>query len=313
MKKSEQNINVVSNALYKLLFNHYYSLATQAASKGNFLLANKYISDLTDTHGDKPILLDLRAKIYAQQGKLIEAKSLWNKCVTQNPENNKYHEALSRINKLLKTKVTWRLRLAKTIGAILTMVLLLFLLIFVYQGKDEKNSELEILQKQQSVILNRIENNLITGKIKPTSNILSIISKKIENIEEIDIEKNNKELLIKFNQGLFSNGIKFKQYYEPTIKQLAKVLEPYSGNTIIMILGCSDNIPLTGSIQFKSNHDLGLARANYIYNIFYQNSRIATESLILGSVGDTNTPFLNDSMENKMKNRTVFIKIIQKK
>ncbi|MET2984074.1 OmpA family protein [Aureibaculum conchae] len=313
MKKSEQNISMVSDSLNKLLFDHYYSLATEAVSKGNFSLANKYISGLTDTNGDDPILLDLRAKIYAQQGKLIEAGSLWKKCVTHDPENNKYNEALSRINKLQKTKVTWRLRLAKIIGATLTIVLILFLLVFIYQGRDEKKSKLEMLQKQQSVILERIDNSLIASENTQADSLISIVAKEIEEVDGISFEKNSMELLIKFNEGLFSNGIKFKHSQESTIKQLAKVLERYSGNTIIMILGCSDNIPLTDSIWFKSNHALGLARANYIYNTFYQNSRILTENLIFGSIGDTNTPFSNDSMENRMKNRTVVIKIIRKK
>ncbi len=311
MEKSE--VSMVSDALNKLLFDHYYSLATEAASKGDYSLANKYISDLPHAHGDTPILLDLQAKIYAQQGKLKEAEFLWKKCVTHDPENNNYNEALNRIGKLQKKKVTWRLSLAKLIGAILTIILLSFLLVLVYNGKDEKSSKLDILQKQQSAILERIDNNIITNANAPTENIIPIMSKKLVEVDGISFENNNMELLIKFNEGLFSNGIKFKHFYEPTIKQLAKTLETYSGNIIIMILGCSDTIPLKGSIQFKNNHDLGLARANYVYNIFYQNSRIATESLIFGSVGDTNTPFPNDSRENRMKNRTVVIKIIQKK
>ncbi len=313
MKKAEQYAGMVSDTLNKLLFDQYYSLATEAASKGDYSLANKYISNLSDTHEDMPILLDLRAKIHAQQGKLKEAEFLWEKCVALNPENSTYNEALNRVNKLQRTNVTWRFRWAKLIGTVLTIILLSILLVFIFNRNDEKTSKLEILQKQQSATLKRIENKLVTNENAPTDNLIPIISKKIEEVNGIGLEKNNQGLLIKFNEGLFSNGIKFRPSHEATINQLAKVLETYSGKITIIILGCSDTIPLTDSIQFKSNHDLGLARANYVYNIFYQNSRIATESLIFGSVGDTNTPFSNDTRENRMKNRTVFIKIIQKK
>lgn len=312
MKETGQNNNKVSDVLQKLLFDHYYSLSTESAYKGDYSLASNYISELIRTNGEIPILLDLLAKINVQQGDFKQAESLWEKCIRTEPLNKKYIEALSRLHKLQKSQIVQHLTLIKIIGAIAGIMLLLLMFVIVLYSSAENNSKLELLQKQQSEFLKEMDKSNITNEILLEDTFLSEIANKVEKIDGISILEKKKELVITFDDGLFSKGIKFKVIQKATIQQLIKILKTYSDNTLITILGCSDNIPITVNKQFSSNHDLDLARANFIYNIFYQSSRMLSTNLTIGSFGDNNTPFPNDSWENRMKNRTVVIKIIHK-
>src|SRR5690606_22078462 len=82
-----------------------------------------YISDLLKSNGEIPILLDLQAKIYAQQGKFNEAEFLWKKCIVAEPDNNQFVAALNRIHKIQRFKVFKHFTIYKTLGAIAVILL----------------------------------------------------------------------------------------------------------------------------------------------------------------------------------------------
>lgn len=312
MEDLKQINNEFSDAMQKLLFDHYYSLATEAAFKGDYSLASNYISDLILKNGEIPILLDLQAKINFQQGQLKQAEFLWEKCIKAEPDNYKYLERLNRLHKLQKSKITPYIGLIKLLGATIGILFLILMIIVLLKFFIENNSKLNILQNQQSEILKRIDKNSLANDILLKETTLSEIVNKLEKVDGINIKQISKVLVISFNAGLFSKGTKLKVDQESAIMELTKILEKHSSGILIVILGCSDNIPITVSSIYKNNHELGLARANLIYNIFYQSNQFPPENLFVGSIGDINTPYPNDSWENRMKNRTVLINIIPK-
>ena len=114
-----------------LVFDYYYSLSTKAASKGDYTLAGSYISELLKSDSEVPVLLDLQAKISAQQGKFKEAEFLWKKCLKADPDNSNYISALNRINKLLSSKA---FRFHGVVRLLLTIVIILLIafLFFVF-------------------------------------------------------------------------------------------------------------------------------------------------------------------------------------
>lgn len=312
MNKSEQNNDKVSDVLNKLLFDHYYSIATEEACKGDYSLASSYISDLIKSNGENPILLDLQAKINAQQGKLKEAEFLWKKCIKADPDNNTYIAALNRVCKLQESKIIKHFTLLKLVGAIAGLLILACLLIAVLFSTIEKSSKIAELQEKQADILELIDNSFKNKGNVFADSLIAEIANKVNLVNGTSIRKNNNELVITFNEGLFSNGTKFKLSQEPIVKQLAEVLEPYSAKISITVFGCTDNMPIDNSDQYQSNNALSIARANFVYDIIFRTSRIPIESLIIGGTSENNSPFPNDSRESKMRNRTVVIKIIQK-
>lgn len=309
--QGDNNLNneEVLNKLNRLLFTYYYSLSINAASKTDYTLAAYYISELHKSNGETPVVLDLQAKIAAQQGKFKEAEFLWKKCLTADPDNTSYISALNRINKLLTSKAFRFYGLIKLL-TITAAILLFAILIFLFiRRQNEINDKLSLLSGKQNSTIARIDSVPITKTVG--TELLGTISEKINTIKGINITKTNNELLIVFSGGLFLRGIKIDSLKITPMLQLAKLLESFAGKIVIKIIGSTDDIPVKQG-KFQSNTRLSIARASVIHDLIYENSRLPNEDLLIGSINEANHMFSNDNSENRLKNRTVIIKVVQK-
>lgn len=308
-ENTASNSNELLEKLNRLMFDYYFSLSTKAASKGDYALAGSYISELLKSDGEIPVLLDLQAKIAAQQGKFKEAEFLWKKCLKTEPDNVSYISALNRVNKLLSSKA-FRFYGILRLLSVLVIILLLTILFFVFirERKEIRDRLASLSGKHDSTIL-RIDNGQAPQISK--NELLPDINNKISVVKGIHVDKTNDELSVVFENGLFYSGIKIKPDQVSTVLQLAKMLESYAGKIVIKIIGSTDDIPVATG-KFKNNNSLSIARANVIYGLVYENSRIPNEDLEIGSLSEVNHIFSNDNSENRLKNRSVIIKIVQK-
>jgi len=93
---------------------------------------------------------------------------------------------------------------------------------------------------------------------------------------------------------LFYSGIILKPNKINILKQLSKELDPFAGKIEIRLMGSTDDIPIPLGYSFE-------------------NSRIPREDLIIGSISESNAVFPNNNTENRLKNRSIIIRITQKK
>lgn len=309
--QGDNNLNneVVLNKLNRLLFTYYYSLSINAASKTDYTLAAYYISELHKSNGETPVVLDLQAKIAAQQGNFKEAEFLWKKCLAADPDNTGYIAALNRINKLLTSKAFRFYGFIKLL--IITAAILLFaiLILLFIRRQNQINDKLSLLSGKQNLTGVRID-SVPVPKIVATE-LLATINDKVNTIKGINTTKTSNELLIVFNSGLFSRGTKIDSLKITPLLQLAKMLESFAGKVVIKIIGSTDDVPIKQG-KFQSNMRLSIERASMIHDLIYKNSRIPNEDLLIGSINETNYMFSNDNAENRSKNRTVIIKVVQK-
>lgn len=295
--------------LNSLMFNYYYSLSTIAAAKGDYALAGKYISDLLKSNGEIPILLELQAKIFAQQGKFKEAEFLWKKCLQTEPDNIKYISALKRMNKLLRSKAMkfgWNFRLLLKVAVSLLFLFLFFLFIHWRVEIKEQLSSLNSKQDALNLKIDSLQNFKLIE-----NDLLNIIMNRLTAIKGLSIKQSENEIVVVFDEGLFSKGIEIIPNQTDIVLKLSKMLEPFAGKIDINILGSADNIPITRG-KYQSNNALCIARAYVIYDLLYENSRIPCEDLNIGSLSISNSTFSNNNYESRLKNRTVVIKIIPK-
>jgi len=299
--------------LNRIIFDYYFSLAANAASKGKYNLANNYLSELLLSNGESILIFELQAKMAAQQGKFKEAEFLWKKCLKIEPDNPKYLAAISRLNKLQGLKVN-RFALLFKLSYILLFVLLLFMIVYLFsnykQNKLESENNFAQLVNMHEVMANRMDS--IMSQKQVMHEVISKISSKVKSIEEIDVLENDAELIITFNEGLFSKGINVKSLQLETLQKFSKVLSPFAGKITLSIIGSSDDIPITNNERFQNNEELSLFRAKAVFDVINENSKIPVEDLMIGSLSESNALLPNDSPENRLRNRTVIINITQK-
>ena len=76
--------------------------AAVLARKGKLKQAEALLHPLANKPQAIVAILDLLAKVYAQQRKIVEARSLWLRAVQLNPDNTHFYRALIRCADLLK-------------------------------------------------------------------------------------------------------------------------------------------------------------------------------------------------------------------
>lgn len=296
--------------LNRIIFDYYFSLSSIAASKGKYTQAGNYLSELVKLDEESIIVFDLQAKIAAQQGKFREAEFLWKKCLKSAPDNPGYIAALNRINKIVSSKsfrFHYLLKLLKVVSIVLLIIVLLF---FYFYERVDRKQQLDFIVGQNEAMISKVE-NFINLKA-PENELLLSIGDKIKTINGITVDRDNNEITIYFNEGLFSRGDNIKSNHLITLDNISQFLTPYAGQINVKIIGSTDSTPISFSNTFKTNDDLSISRAKTVFDRIYESSRIPREDLIIGSLSESNSRFTNDTPENRMKNRTVIIKISQK-
>jgi flagellar motor protein MotB len=296
--------------LNRIIFDYYFSLSTLAASKGNYTQASDYLSELLKSEEESVIVFDLQAKIAAQQGKFREAEFLWKKCLKAEPDNPDYIAALNRINKILSSKSFRFYYLFKLLKVFTIVLLIIVLLFFYFYERVDRKQQLDFIVGQNEAMISKVE-NFINLK-SPENELLLSISDKIKTINGITVDGDNNEIAIYFNEGLFSRADNIKSNQLITLDNISQTLSPYAGQVVVKIIGSTDSTPISFDNTFKSNADLSISRAKTVFDRIYEFSRIPREDLTIGSLSESNNRFTNDTPENRMKNRTVIIKISQK-
>lgn len=85
----------------------WFRHAAQLARRGRFLDAEMLIrSMLRQPSGMEPRLFDLLARIYAQQGRALDAESCWQTAIKLSPGTTQYQDALRTLQRLSRPQ-TW--------------------------------------------------------------------------------------------------------------------------------------------------------------------------------------------------------------
>ncbi|NQT77648.1 MAG: hypothetical protein HQ565_08035 [Bacteroidetes bacterium] len=304
------NVNESLDKLDRIIFDYYFSLSSIAASKGQYSLASNYLSRLMESGEESTRIFELQAKIAAQQGRFREAEFLWKKCLTAEPENAFYLSALNRLTKLQRSQAIRYSLVLKFVKFLAILFFFFFLFYLVIYDRTERRDQIALIVNKHDAISLKID-SLVNSK-ETKNELLVDIRNKINTISDISIHENDMKLILTFNEGLFSRGIDVKSNQIETIHQLSNILTPFAGKIIVEIIGSSDDIPITNNKQFSNNEELNLSRARAVYDLIYEGSRIPREDLMIGSLSELNSFYPNDGPKNRLRNRTVIIKIVQK-
>jgi hypothetical protein len=110
------------------------------ARDGKYLEAERRLRDWMGRHGATARLVDLLARIAVQQGKLDEAKQLWQTAAQIDPENPVHRVALRKLN-IIESRSGRPALVSATVRAIIVAMaaIIVALLVFIVYAQTHKH------------------------------------------------------------------------------------------------------------------------------------------------------------------------------
>jgi tetratricopeptide (TPR) repeat protein len=100
-------VGKLENEAYTLLDSILVSKASDLALKGRYGEAEGLLNPLTHTSEPSTEALDLLAKIYAQQGMILEARNAWKIALQFDPNNQDYVKAIAKCERVVVPDFKW--------------------------------------------------------------------------------------------------------------------------------------------------------------------------------------------------------------
>lgn len=117
------------------------------------------------------------------------------------------------------------------------------------------------------------------------------------------------EKIVVFEEGVFTSGAKLSRQGEAMLSKVGRQLAPHARNISITVVGCTDNLPVSGKKEYKDNQTLGLMRAAAALKVLQSSSGVPSSAFKTVSRGTEWSPFPNDTAASRARNRTVVLRI----
>jgi tetratricopeptide (TPR) repeat protein len=267
--------------------------ATAHARLGEYAAAGELLDRLDQANVLKLRVLDLRARILAQQVRLDEAERLWQEFLRISPGAETARTALRQIEKYRGGRKGTPVKVVVGTVCILLLTGTLAILKHSYAPKAPTKTE--------AVSAAPVSGTKAASLGKSNDWAASLQAKGVR------LNLKGPETVAEFESGLFLRGVTFRPGARGDLDALAKALSPVPDSTVIVVAGCSDNIPLRPRSVYKGAADLRLARAKAVAH--YLTNRANLSRKIVSLQDSCWMSYPNDSPEERSKNRTAIVRI----
>jgi type VI secretion system protein ImpK len=284
----------------KLLSEAVLSRAAGAARAGRYRDAAALLDSFPAGEDASARVIDLRARILAQQGRLAEAGQLWQEAVALDPREAAYRDALSRIARIERRAARmaggWKVWFATALGAVAVLLAGLFALEWrLERFRAALHSDVERILSAKPA-----PSQAPRGARPPDLRIA---------VAGVTVTEERDALVLRFDSGLFGSGTRLTSSARQTLDALARQLEPQAALILLTVVGHADPEPLPHGAVFSDNSALALARAAVVANSLRGSAHLPSDMVLAQGLGDQGAPYPNDSRENRLKNRTVVVTI----
>jgi flagellar motor protein MotB len=125
----------------------------------------------------------------------------------------------------------------------------------------------------------------------------------------VSLKPEGTESVVTFDVGLFSHGTNLNADAKSTLTALGRQLESHVGRINVSVVGHTDDVPLLLGQTYRDNVALGLARAMAVVNHLRATTNLPSNLFSISSFGESLPPYPNDTPDNRLRNRTVVIRI----
>ena len=278
--------------------------AIQMARVGRFREAESLIEGMPDS----PSALDLKARIRCQQGRLYDAERLWRQALAQDPDNEDFRAGLQQLATMQKRSTPWASIRTLSIGLVVIAVFVIAAVVVTRRLDQLRNSILALANK--SAPASTIISSGATSA-PPASTGTTTPANKLVDLTGVVTHAGEQEQTLTFENGLFFRGSRLKPEARRLLTEVAHQLRKQNGNLRVQVIGHTDN-SLPRHARLSDNVSLGMSRALAVFNYFRQQNLFPAEAISVSSSGDTDPPFANTTHENRLKNQTVSLRIVNR-
>lgn len=268
--------------------------AAELAHAGKYQEAECLLQHLIQEGSELPAVFDLLARSRAQQGRLLEAQSYWADAIQLSSSKDLYRAALKRIERL-QTRSPW---LSRIRPLILCLGLVLSFILIITVG-------LPYLKAFIAATSNTVNHQSPTTIAQPAKKPPEV---KIS-VPGVLVDTKDDQVVLIFETGLFLQQTELRPESKSKLDLLADQLKPYIGKIQVNIEGHTDAIPISRGWIYRDNISLGMQRAVTVIDYLRLKGQLPAKMFKASSVGEQQAIYPNDTPNNRLRNRTVVIRI----
>lgn len=181
------------------------------------------------------------------------------------------------------------------------------------QGKLTAEQQVEA-EKQRIAALEQEKAALLTASQQEQKQYEELVQGLSQEVEkgQLQVRQYKNMLSVDLAEQIFfdSGRAKLKAGGKEVLKKVGEVLKGYE-NKIIRVVGHTDNVPVSKSLQtsFPSNWDLSVARATTVVR-FLQDVGVPPERMVPSGRGEYDPIAPNDTKEGRQQNRRIEIMLL---
>lgn len=273
--------------------------AARLARQGRYRAAEALLAEAADDDGPRADVLDLQARIRAQEGRYPEAAALWRQALSLSPGNRDFQEALD----LVARASPRRAHLAGAAARALVVVVLLFLGWNVIQQRGE------LVRLRGEIAAAPPPPAEAAPSAQPEDALLDTLTAALASSPGMGVTRDDREIEVRFEEGLFTEGIALRPGARELLARVGELLSPVQTRIALEVRGHTDPLPLRATSPYRSNTALGLARATLVVELLAQGGALLPGSLAVRATAPEDRPFPTETPEGRLRNRTASLRI----
>lgn len=285
--------------------------ASELARKGRYFDAESLLRNRLAAGRTEPEVLDLLARIKAQQGELREAEDRWRQASSLDPDNESYRSGLRRLARIQRRRTRWPwvlLGRAAIAAAVVGVVILASWPAAERLGTlEERITELVAAgEAKRRAPVERVSasNRARGGTAEPAAAPDFRLD-----LPGVSVRHDGPVVVATFEEGLFSEGDRLGPRARELLTSVGHRLEPQAGEIAVHVIGYSDDLTPWANSAFRDNAALGLSRALAVVEHLRASTTLPAEVFHVRTAGARSPPYPNDSPANRARNRTAVLRI----
>lgn len=276
--------------------------AALAAAAGRYATATTLLAAV-EAGGSRQSAALLRARMAAQQGRFEEAIDHFREVLLADPGHREARAGLEKV-RTLKRRPAGRLRLQAHAGLLLVLTLLLPPSLWFLAGTLTNGPP-----APAAVPPARMDEVSAVHPPAPEPALVLDLEK-----PGLVTQRDGDDLIIRFERGLFASGrAELSAEAVGILRSLGQSLKASPSPLVVSVQGHTDDVPTAPGARFRDNQDLAMARAVAVISFLRRETGLPGQAFSAWGLGVESAPYPPGEPSARARNRTVVLRIGQRR
>ncbi|QFG24226.1 tetratricopeptide repeat protein [Actinomadura sp. WMMB 499] len=251
-------------------------------------------------------VLDLRARMYAQQGRFDDADRCWAEAAALDPGDGDAARGRARIAELRAKRASTGFGRALTAGllprggAAVAALLAIVLVAALWPGDGEPAARPAVRPAPPSAAP--------PPSGAPPASADPLAGLRLD-APGVRAERRDGEIAVTFAGGLFDAGATLTPDGRAALTALGERLRPQGDRLAVAVIGHTDRTAVRPGGEYASNVEIGMMRATVAREVLRSSARIPTTRFTLSTLAGMLPPHGGDADPGDPRNRTVSLRV----